>query len=98
MSLESVLFAFVLISAFGFFGWNVRRLIGYLQLGKKENRFDHVTIRLMNTLKIAFGQSKLLREPLAGILHFLIFWGFIVLLAAVLESMGEGLLPGFSFS
>ncbi len=98
MSLQSLLFAFVLIGALGFFGWNARRLIGYLRLGKKENRFDQVGVRIMNTLKIALGQSKILREPVAGILHVLIFWGFVVLLGAVLESIGEGLIPGFSFS
>ena len=98
MSMESALFALVLIGALVFFARNVRRLIRYLQLGKNENRFDRVGTRVINTLKIAFGQSKLLREPLAGALHFLIFWGFVVLLAAVLESIGEGLVPAFSFS
>lgn len=98
MALQSLVFAFVLIGALGFFGWNARRLIGYLRLGKKENRFDQVGARIMNTLKIALGQSKILREPVAGILHVLIFWGFVVLLGAVLESIGEGLIPGFSLS
>jgi len=98
MSFESVIFVLVLIGAFSFFGWNVRRLISYLRLGKKENRFDQVGTRVVNTLKIALGQSKILREPVAGILHVLIFWGFLVLLAAVVESIGEGILPGFSFS
>jgi Fe-S oxidoreductase len=98
MSTESVIFILVLIGAFSFFGRNVRRLTSYLRLGKKENRFDQVGTRVMNTLKIALGQSKILREPVAGILHVLIFWGFVVLLAAVLESIGEGIVPGFSFS
>ena len=40
----------------------------------------------------------MLREPLAGILHFFIFWGFVILLAAVVESIGEGLVPGFSLA
>jgi Fe-S oxidoreductase len=98
MSVQSLLLALVLLAALVSFGWNTRRLIKYLQLGKKEDRFDRVGKRLGNVVKIAFGQTKLLREPLAGILHVLIFWGFVVLLAAVLESIGEGVLPGFSFS
>jgi Fe-S oxidoreductase len=95
---HSILFAVVLLAALLFFTWNVRRLITYLQLGKKENRFDHPGKRLSNVLKIAFGQTKLLREPFAGVLHFLIFWGFVILLTAVVESIGEGLFPGFSFA
>lgn len=98
MSLQSVIFTFVLIASLAFFGWNIRRLISYLQLGRKENRFDQPWIRIKNTLRIAFGQSKILREPVAGVLHVLIFWGFLVLLAAVLESVGEGIAPGFSLS
>ncbi|HCV43729.1 MAG TPA: Fe-S oxidoreductase, partial [Bacteroidetes bacterium] len=98
MPAEPMIFSVVLVGALGFFGWNIRRLISYLRLGKKENRFDQVGTRLRNTLRIALGQSKILREPVAGILHVLIFWGFVVLLAAVVESIGEGILPGFSFS
>jgi Fe-S oxidoreductase len=98
MSIHHVLFAVVLVCAFGLFGWNVRRLIRYLRLGKKENRFDDIGTRISNVLRIAFGQTKLLREPLAGMLHFVIFWGFVILLAAVLESIGEGLVHGFSFA
>lgn len=98
MSVQSSIFALVLVGALIFFAWNVRRLISYLRLGKKENRFDHVGVRIKNTLTIALGQSKILREPVAGILHVLIFWGFVVLLAAVLESIGEGIIAGFSFS
>ncbi len=98
MSLNAILFALVLIGALGLFAWNIRRLISYLRLGKKENRFDQIGLRVTNVVKIALGQTKLLREPVAGILHSLIFWGFVILLAAVLESIGEGLVEGFSFS
>ncbi|MCZ6776461.1 MAG: (Fe-S)-binding protein [Ignavibacteria bacterium] len=98
MSFDSIIFGVVLVSAFGFFGWNLRRLIRYVQLGREENRFNDIGKRIRNVLKIAFGQTKLLREPLAGILHFLIFWGFVILLAAIVESIGEGLFPGFSLS
>ncbi len=98
MSASSFVVALVLLVALAMFGWNVQRLTRFLRLGKKENRYDHPARRIANVVRIAFGQTKLLREPLAGLLHVLIFWGFVVLLAAVLESIGEGLVPGFSFS
>ena len=98
MSPERIIFAVILIVAVGFFCRNVLRLVQALKVGKAENRFDDVGRRTGNVLKIAFGQSKLLREPFAGMLHFLIFWGFVVLLTAVAESIGEGLVPGFSFA
>jgi Fe-S oxidoreductase len=98
MTLNTMLFILALVGALAFFAWNVSRLIASLRLGRSEDRFSNVGQRLQRVLTIAFGQSKLLREPLAGLLHFLIFWGFVVLLAAILESMGEGISPGFSFS
>jgi len=98
MTFQSAVFALVLVSAVVLFARNAQRLIGYLKIGKKENRFDQIPVRVSTVLRIAFGQTKLLREPVAGILHFLVFWGFVILLAAVLESIGEGLIPGFSFS
>jgi Fe-S oxidoreductase/nitrate reductase gamma subunit len=98
MSVQQFVFVCVLTVALALFGYNVNRLVRYLRTGKREQRAGGVGERLRNVLTIAFGQSKLLREPLAGVLHFLIFWGFVVLLLAVMESMGEGLVPGFSLA
>ncbi len=96
--LNSLLFALLLVAALGYFAYNAKRLIGYLQLGKKENRFGNISQRIKNVLTIALGQSKMMREPFAGLLHVLIFWGFIVLLSAVVESILEGLFPGASLA
>jgi Fe-S oxidoreductase len=97
MNLSALLFLLVLVAALTFFARNAGRLVRQLKIGGQENRFDNPGRRIRNVLVIALGQTKLLREPLAGFLHVLVFWGFIVLLAAVLESIGEGLFPGFSF-
>ena len=98
MPIQSILFGLVLIAAFTLFGRNVVRLIRYLGIGKAEHRSDRVGQRLLRVARIAFGQTKLLREPVAGLLHFFVFWGFVILLSAVVESLVEGLVPGFSFS
>jgi len=63
---------------------------------KKDQRFQNVGARIKKVLRIAFGQSKLLRQPLAGLLHFLIFWGFIIFLFAVIEAIIQGLYSAFS--
>ena len=54
--------------------------------------------RTRRTLIIAIGQSKIFRDPVAGPIHAFIFWGFMALIFAVLESIGEGLFGKFSFS
>ncbi len=96
--INNIVFILVFILSISFFVYNVRRLISYLKYGRKENRFDKPIERLKRVLIVAFGQTKLLREPLAGLMHFFIFWGFVVLLSAIVESIGEGFYSGFSFS
>lgn len=98
MEIKNIIFLLVLLAAFGVFVWTARKVLGYLALGKAENRFDRFDKRISNTLAIAFGQTKILRDPIAGPVHAGIFWGFVILLTAVVESIGEGLIHGFSFA
>jgi Fe-S oxidoreductase len=65
---------------------------------RKESRFDQVGKRIGNVLKIAFGQSKLLRDLPAGLIHFFIFWGFMIFLFAVIESIVQGFYSPFNLS
>lgn len=92
--MKHLVFAVVFLAAMAAIVWNSWRLIKYLQVGKSENRFSDIGQRINNVLKVAIGQSKLLRDPVAGAVHAMIFWGFLVLLAAVIESVVEGLIPG----
>src|SRR5258706_1404476 len=95
--MRPVLFGLLLVVALGLFARSVVRLIRSLGIGKKDDdRFGRVAERIRNVLVIAFGQSKLLREPVAGLLHFFIFWGFVILLTAVGEAIVEGFIPGLS--
>ncbi len=96
MTIKNLLFIVFFVAAFGLLFYNLRRIISYLKLGHKENRFNDIPTRVKNVLKIAFAQSKLLRDPIAGIIHFLIFWGFILFLFAVIESIIQGFYTPFS--
>ena len=98
MTLQTGLFLVLLLASISFFVLNARRLIRTLAIGKADNRTDRPLDRLKNVLIVAFGQSKLLREPVAGVMHFFIFWGFVILLLAILETVGEGFSTGFTFS
>ncbi len=96
--MKAILFLVVLIAAFAFFAKNVKKLVSYLNVGKNEPRFDQPGKRIKNVLSIGFGQKKLLREPLAGWMHFFIFWGFVVLLTAILETFLQGFGENLSFA
>lgn len=96
--MKALIFAIVLIIAFGIFFSSLKKLYKSLLLGKPENRFDRISERLKNVLVVAIAQSKLFREPIAGLMHAFIFWGFCVLLLVVIESIVQGFIPSFSFN
>jgi len=96
-SLESLLFAVLLVCGLGFFLRNVFRLFAMVCLGKAENRFDHLCSRFKGMVLYAFLQLRVVSEKF-GINHFLLFWGFIVLLLVNAQFFIAGVFPLFSFS
>jgi Fe-S oxidoreductase len=91
-------FLLVLAAALGFFSYNAQRLVRYLGTGHDENRTNHAWTRLRNVLVIGIAQAKILRDPVAGIMHALVFWGFIVLTIGSIEILVRGVFRAFSFS
>jgi Fe-S oxidoreductase len=98
MTAQNVVFLFVLLLGAGFFALNVQRLVSYLQLGYAENRTDHPLVRIRNVLEIGIAQKKIFRDPVAGPMHALIFWGFMVLTAGTVEILIAGVFPSFSYA
>ncbi len=96
--MKALIFSITLIVAFAIFFFSIRKLYKGLLIGKAENRFDRIPERIKNVLVVALAQSKLLREPVAGLMHAFIFWGFCVLLIVVIESIIQGFVPTFSFN
>lgn len=97
MTAKNFIFIIFFFSAVLFFAWSVRKLLNYMLLAKKkDNRFDRISERLKTVLFVAFGQSKLLRDKIAGSIHFVIFWGFILFLFAVVEAVIQGFYSPFS--
>ncbi|MDE3054421.1 MAG: hypothetical protein KGJ70_11085, partial [Gemmatimonadota bacterium] len=97
MSAERLIFVLVLAVAAGFFSLNVQRLARFLRRGTADPRLDHPARRAWNVLRIGIGQSKILRDPVAGPMHAGIFWGFLVLTAGTVELIVQGLVPGFTY-
>ncbi len=99
MELKNIIFVLFFLLAMGFFIWSCKNLLKYMLVAqKKDDRFDKIGTRLKRVWNIAFAQTKLLRDPSAGILHFLIFWGFILFLFAVVEALIQGFYSPFSLS
>ena len=97
MEVKNYVFILVSVIAFAFLAMNLYRLLSYLSVGQKEDRFDNIPKRIFNVLKVALGQSKILREPVAGVVHVLIFWGFLIFVFAVIEALIQGFYSPFTF-
>ncbi|GAW93114.1 heterodisulfide reductase-related iron-sulfur binding cluster [Calderihabitans maritimus] len=68
----------LMLVAFAVFGYGVYQKSRYWRLGKQENRFDNIGERIKTVLVHAFGHKRILREAYPGIMHFAIFWGFVI--------------------
>jgi len=69
-----------------------------LSARRKDPRFDSPGARIQGFVVYVLGQGRLLRWPYAGVLHVLIFWGFLVLLTAIAQGVVEALWQGFNFA
>ena len=88
----NLFFALALIAGIGFFVMNIRKLFRNINLGKDVNRSDKKSDRLKNMMKIALGQSKMVKRPLSGFLHIIVYVGFVIINIEVLEIIIDGLL------
>ena len=88
---SSIIFSFILLFALGLFSYNLWKIVRNIRLGKSKNRFDQPLKRTIILLKIAFGQTKLFARPVSGILHALVYWGFLVITIGTVEMMVDGI-------
>ena len=89
--LPNVLFVLLLGVAIGLFARNVKKINRNVQLGREINRSDRSNERWGNMARIALGQSKMVKRPLAGILHIVVYIGFILINIELLEIVVDGI-------
>jgi Fe-S oxidoreductase len=98
MVIKSIIFAIILLASAVILYINLSKVFSYLKVGKKDNRTDNPGKRLIHTLKVAFGQTKIFREGVAGPVHAVIFWGFLILLFSASEGVIQGFWHDFDWS
>lgn len=89
--LDNILFAIILAIGFGYFAGNVKKLLRNIKLGQAVNRTDKSSERWKNMAMIALGQSKMVKRPIAGILHIIVYVGFVIINLELLEIIIDGL-------
>ena len=89
--IPNILFLILLLVGSGFFIKNSKKIIRNIKLGYKGNDLDHKKERWTNVFRIALGQSKMVVRPIAGILHVVVYVGFVIINIEVLEIIIDGL-------
>ena len=69
-----------------------------MRMAAPEPRFDRPSDRIFNVLSIALAQTRLFKESVAGWMHALIFWGFLVLLLRAGQFFLIGFFPAIHFN
>ena len=89
--LGQILFVIALVFGFGFFARNVKKLVRNIRLGKEIDRNDKPKERFANMARVALGQSKMVKRPIAGFLHIVVYVGFVIINIEVLEIIIDGI-------
>lgn len=89
--LPNILFLIALIAGIGFFTFNIRKVIRNIKLGREVDASDHKSQRWANVFRIALGQSKMVVRPIPGLLHILVYVGFIIINIEVIEIIIDGI-------
>lgn len=87
-----IIFLVIALASIAFFSKNIRKIIRNIKLGRDTNRSDRPLERLITMLKVAFGQSKMGKRPLAAIMHLFVYLGFVIINLEVLEIILDGFL------
>ncbi len=83
--IDNIIFFIALIVGFGIFFKSLKEIYRNIKLGRKIDRTDHPAERWKTMGKVALGQSKMVKRPIAGFLHILVYVGFVIINIEVLE-------------
>ena len=97
MGISNIIFLVVFLVAITLFIRNLNRIIANIKLGRDIDRSDRSTDRWKNMFRVAVGQSKMTRRPVAGILHIILYLGFVIINIEVIEIIVDGIFGSHRF-
>ena len=97
MQISNFIFLILFTCSVLFFVKNLGRIIQNIKLGRDVNRSDRPLDRWKNMFRVALGQSKMVRRPIAGILHIFIYLGFVIINIEMIEIVIDGITGSHRF-
>jgi len=88
-------FVLLTLAALAGIAWSLSRKLQLVLAGRGEVKLERWGERIRGMLVFAIGQRRMFAEPVAGIMHALIFWGFLVFSVRSLSLVVEGFASGW---
>ena len=90
------LLAFIAVTLYAvyLFARVIATRIAYIKLGQKSTFDGEIKERIGRVVKIVFGQSKLLKDKKSGIIHVMMFYGFLLVQFGAIDMFIKGISPG----
>jgi heterodisulfide reductase subunit C len=88
--LGPIVFSLMLLTTIVVFTLRVKTISGNIKIGKVFDRTDRAWDRFIMMCQVAIGQSKMVKRPVAGLMHILVYVGFIIINIEVLEIILDG--------
>ena len=85
-----IVFLLLLAGGFGFFAFNVRKVIRNINLGKDEDLSDQPSKRFELMTLVALGQKKMFARPIPAILHLFLYAAFVITQIELIEIFFDG--------
>lgn len=89
--LDNILFLILLITGFGLFFRSLKEIYRNIQLAKPINRSDNPSLRWATMARVALGQSKMGKRPVAAMLHVIVYVGFVIINIELIEIIIDGI-------
>ena len=89
--IAQLIFLILFVAAVYLFTKNAGKIRRNILLGRDTDRSDQPGLRWKTMARVALGQSKMVKRPLAAVMHIFIYVGFVIINIEVLEIMVDGL-------
>ena len=89
--IKQIIFAAILLLTLLILGYSFYRIYRFFKLTRPAFKIKDHAQRFNELVTVAFGQSKIFRWPFTGLMHALVFWGFLVITIGSIEMVIDGL-------
>lgn len=89
--ISALIFLVLLVTGFSLFIKSLLKIYRNIKLGREINRSDRKGERWGTMARVAMGQSKMTKRPVAAVLHFFVYLGFIIINIELIEIIIDGI-------